>query len=73
MPKGKYVRVKKSASTKETWAKRKPTPQDMMLNDFLSAKTAEEKRAVIEKFNELYFIFNKESKHEHTEQLQTSL
>ena len=70
MPKGKYARTKKSASTKETWAKRKPTPQDMMLSSFLSAPTAEAKRAVIEQFNELYFIFNKES---NDERLQTSL
>ncbi len=75
MPKGMYKRTKKTELTsKQKWALgRKPTAQDMMLNDFLSARTAEEKRAVIEKFNELYFIFDKESKHEHTEQLQTSV
>ena len=58
MPKGMYKRTKKTELTsKQKWALgRKPTAQDMMLNDFLSARTAEEKRAVIEKFNELYFI-----------------
>lgn len=59
MPKGMYKRTKKvELTSKEKWAmKRKPTAQDMMLNDFLSAPTAEAKREVIEKFNELYFIF----------------
>lgn len=72
MPKGKYVRTKRTTLTsKQKWAlDRKPTPQDMMLSSFLSAPTAEAKRAVIEQFNELYFIFNKES---NDERLQTSL
>lgn len=62
MPKGKYARTKRTELTsKQKWALgRKPTAQDMMLNDFFSAPTAEAKRAVIEKFNELYFIFDKE-------------
>jgi hypothetical protein len=36
--------------------RKEPTPQDHMLADFLRAPTAEQKRAVIEKFNELYFL-----------------
>jgi hypothetical protein len=59
MPKGMYKRTKRTELTsKQKWAlNRKPTAQDMMLNDFMMAQTAEEKREVIEKFNELYFIF----------------
>jgi hypothetical protein len=36
--------------------KKEPRPQDHMLADFLRAPTAEQKRAVIERFNELYFL-----------------
>jgi hypothetical protein len=36
--------------------KKEPRPQDHMLADFLRAPTAEEKRRVIEQFNELYFL-----------------
>ena len=35
--------------------KKEPRPQDQMLADFLRAPTAEEKRAVIEKFAPYYF------------------
>ena len=61
MPKGRYKRTKRTELTsKQKWAlNRKPTAQDMMLRDFMMAQTAEEKREVIERFNELYFIFDK--------------
>ena len=36
--------------------KKEPRPQDHMLADFLRAPTAEAKRAVIERFNTLYFL-----------------
>lgn len=60
MPKGMYKRKKTELTSKQKWAlNRKPTAQDMMLHDFMMARTAEEKREVIERFNELYFIFDK--------------
>ena len=37
--------------------KREPRPQDHMLADFLRAPTAEQKRAVIERFAPYYFVF----------------
>ncbi len=42
-----------------------------MLADFLRAPTAEQKRAVIEKFNELYFLLPPTK--ENQDGLQTSL
>jgi hypothetical protein len=36
--------------------KKEPRPQDHMLADFLRAPTAEQKREVIERFNQLYFL-----------------
>lgn len=46
-------------------------PQDQMLADFLRAPTAEQKRAVIEQFNTLYFLLPPTK--ENQDGLQTSL
>jgi hypothetical protein len=51
--------------------RKEPSPQDHMLADFLRAPTAEQKRAVIEKFNELYFLLPPTK--ENQDGLQTSL
>jgi hypothetical protein len=51
--------------------RKEPSPQDHMLADFLRAPTAEQKRAVIEKFNELYFLLPPTQ--ENQDGLQTSL
>ena len=37
-----------------------PTPQESMLTDFLNAKTPQEKRNLLAKFNTLLYIFDKE-------------
>jgi hypothetical protein len=51
--------------------RKEPSPQDHMLADFLRAPTAEQKRAVIERFNELYFLLPPTQ--ENQDGLQTSL
>lgn len=54
---------------KERHRKKVDRPQDRMLADFLRAPTAEAKRAVIEQFNSLYFLFTptKEQQNEQVE------
>lgn len=51
--------------------RRTSRPQDQMLADFLRAPTAEQKRAVIEQFNTLYFLLPPTK--ENQDGLQTSL
>jgi hypothetical protein len=51
--------------------RREPSPQDRMLADFLRAPTAEQKREVIEQFNQLYFLLTPTK--ENQDGLQTSL
>lgn len=51
--------------------RRTSRPQDQMLADFLRAPTAEQKRAVIEQFNTLYFLLPPTKENE--DGLQTSL
>jgi hypothetical protein len=51
--------------------KKEPRPQDRMLADFLRAPTAEEKRAVIEKFAPHYFALTPKKENE-DERLQAS-
>ena len=57
---------------KQRHRKKVDRPQDRMLADFLRAPTAEQKREVIEQFNNLYFIFTP-TKENQDERLQTSL
>jgi hypothetical protein len=52
--------------------KKEPSPQDRMLADFLRAPTAEQKRKVIEQFNQLYFLLPP-TKENQDERLQTSI
>lgn len=52
---GLINQIQDTARAKEK--KRKTTPQQNMLRDFLLAKTAEEKRDVIKTFAPYYFVF----------------
>ena len=58
---------------------RKASPKDRMLRDFLTATTAQEKRAVIESFAPHYFVFGTQLnptnpyKENEDERLQVSL
>jgi hypothetical protein len=61
--------------TTESWEKRKArkfSPKDRMLEDFLRAPTAEQKRKVIEQFAPHYFLLPPTKENEHERRLQTS-